>query len=202
MFKKMFAIGLVAALWVAAYAAAPMSVDSAHSNVSFSLPILGGLSKVTGKFGQFTADINFDEKDITKSSVVAKIKTDSISTGIGARDNHLKTADFFDAEKYPEITFTSKKVEKKGGKYILTGDFSMHGVTKEISFPFTIHGNCADKKAAKVEPPCGFKATLQLNRKDYGIAYERKDNADFMGDVVDVDLDILTRTPPPPRPAQ
>ena len=198
MFKKIFATALVATLWVAAYVATPMSVDSAHSNVSFSPPILGGMSKVTGKFGQFTADINFDEKDITKSSVVAKIKTDSISTGIGARDNHLKTADFFDAEKYPEISFTSKKVEKKGGKYILTGDFSMHGVTKEISFPFTILGNCADKKAA-VEPPCGFNATLQLNRKDYGVAYERKDNADFMGDVVDIDLNILTRKPPAPK---
>ena len=198
MFKKIFVTALVATFWVAAYAATPMSVDSAHSNVSFSLPILGGMSKVTGKFGQFTADINFDEKDITKSSVVAKIKTDSISTGIGARDNHLKTADFFDAEKYPEISFTSKKVEKKGGKYILTGDFSMHGVTKEISFPFTILGNCADKKAA-VEPPCGFNATLQLNRKDYGVAYERKDNADFMGDVVDIDLNILTRKPPAPK---
>ncbi|MBX3281945.1 MAG: YceI family protein [Acidobacteria bacterium] len=200
MFKKALAVTLVAVLWVAAYAAVPMTTDSAHSNVSFSLPILGGLSKVTGKFGQFSADINFDEKDITKSSVVAKIKTDSISTGIGARDNHLKTADFFNAEKYPEITFTSKKVEKKGGKLILTGDFSMHGVTKEISFPFTVHGNCADKKAAAAAPPCGFKASLQLNRKDYGIAYERKDNPDFMGDVVNVELDILTRTPPPAKP--
>ncbi len=200
MFKKIFAIALVATFWVAAYAAsAPLAVDSNHSSVSFNLPILGGLSKVTGKFGQFKADLNFDKSDITKSSVVATIRADSISTGIGARDNHLKTADFFDVEKYPEITFKSKKVEKKGGKYILTGDFSMHGVTKEISFPFTISGSCADKKAEAVDGPCGFSATLQLNRKDYGIAYERKDNADFMGDVVNVDLSILTQKPAPPK---
>ncbi|MBE7515672.1 MAG: YceI family protein [Chloracidobacterium sp.] len=200
MFKKIFAATLVATLWVAAYAAsAPLAVDPNHSSVSFSLPILGGLSKVTGKFGSFKADLNFDKSDITKSSVVATIKADSISTGIGARDNHLKTADFFDVEKYPEITFKSKKVEKKGGKYILTGDFSMHGVTKEISFPFTISGSCADKKASAVDGPCGFNATLQLNRNDYGISYGRKDNPDFMGSVVNVDLSILTQKPAPAK---
>lgn len=196
MYKKILSVLAIAMFWVTAYAATTtLQVDPNHSNVSFSLPILGGISHVTGKFGSFTADLNFDKQDVTKSSVAAKIKTESISTGITARDNHLRTPDFFDAEKYPEITFTSKKVEKKAGKYFLTGDLSMHGVTKELAFPFTIVGSCADKKTAAVAGPCGFKATLQLNRKDFGIAYERKDNANFMGDVVDIDLNLLTQEP-------
>ena len=193
MYKKILALGLISMFWVAAYAATvPLRVDPNHSNVSFSLPILGGVSHVTGKFGSFSAELNYDKQDITKSSVVAKIKTDSISTGIGARDNHLKTADFFDAAKYPEITFTSKKVEKKGGKYLLTGDFSMHGVTKEISFPFTVVGNCADKKAAEVAGPCGFKASLQINRKDYGLTWNQvlETGGVLVGEKIEIEIDV------------
>ena len=195
MIKRSFAIALLAIFFISAYAATPMAVDMAHSNVSFSVPIAGGLSAVTGKFGQFKVDLNFDEVDITKSTVEATIKTDSISTGIAARDNHLKTPDFFDAAKYPEITFKSKKIEKKGKSFMMTGDFSMHGVTKEISFPFTMVGNCYDKKAQKATLPCGFNATLKIDRRDYGISYARKDNADFIGNIVDVNLNMLAVQP-------
>jgi polyisoprenoid-binding protein YceI len=84
-------------------------IDTNHSTVGFSIPIMGGLSKVNGKFTDFTVILTNDEKDITKSSVSVIIKATSINTGIPARDNHLRTADFFDVEKYPEITFRSKR---------------------------------------------------------------------------------------------
>ena len=199
MFKRLFSMALIATFFLTAYAAIPFSVDTAHSNVGFSVPIAGGLSQVSGKFGQFSVNLNFDENDITRSTVEATIKADSISTGIGARDNHLKTADFFDAAKFPEITFKSKKIEKKGKSLIMTGDFSMHGVTKEISFPFAMIGNCYDKKAGKATPPCGFSATLKIDRRDYGVSYARKDNPEFIGNIVDVDLNMLAVAPKPSK---
>lgn len=199
MFKKFFSIALIATFFLTAYASTPMSVDTAHSNVGFSVPIAGGLSHVTGKFGQFNVNLNFDEADITRSTVEATIKTESISTGIGARDNHLKTADFFDAAKFPDITFKSKKIEKKGKALILTGDFSMHGVTKEISFPFEVVGSCYDKKADKATLPCGFVANLKIDRRDYGISYARKDNAEFIGYIVDINLNMLAVQPKPAK---
>ncbi len=197
MLKRFVSIALVATLWLSVYAATPFSVDTAHSNVGFSVPIAGGLAQVTGKFGQFSVNLNFDETDITKSTVEATIKADSISTGIVARDNHLKTPDFFDAAKYPEITFKSKKVEKKGKGYILTGDFTMHGVTKEVSFPFTVVGNCYNQKAKSVTPPCGFSANFKLDRRDYGISYGRKDDPNFIGNVIDINLNMLAVKPRP-----
>ncbi len=199
MLKKLFSIVMVAMLWLTAFGAIPLSVDTAHSNVGFSVPIAGGLAQVTGKFSQFNVNLSFDENDITKSTVEATIKADSISTGIVARDNHLKTVDFFDAAKYPEITFKSKKIEKRGKSYMMTGDFSMHGVSKEISFPFAMVGNCYDKKAQKPTLPCGFSASLKLDRRDYGITYARKDNADFIGNVIDVNLNMLAVQPRPAR---
>src|SRR5262245_61824658 len=82
-------------------------IDMNHSNVGFSVPIMGGLSKVRGKFTDFTVNLTNDEKDITKSSVSVVIKATSINTGIDGRDRHLRTADFFDVEQFPEITFQS-----------------------------------------------------------------------------------------------
>jgi polyisoprenoid-binding protein YceI len=199
MFKKLFSISVIAILWMTAYGATPMAVDTAHSNVGFRVPIAGGLAQVTGKFSSFSVNLNFDEKDITKSTVEATIKADSISTGITARDNHLKTADFFDVAKYPEIKFVSKKIEKKGKSYMLTGDFTMHGVTKEISFPFVMVGNCYDKKAEKATLPCGFAATLKLDRRDYGISYARQNDANFIGYIIDVDLNMLAVQPRPAK---
>jgi polyisoprenoid-binding protein YceI len=197
MIKKIISFTLVATFYLSVYAATPFSVDTAHSNVGFSVPIAGGLASVSGKFGQFSVNLNFDETDITKSTVEATIKADSINTGIAGRDTHLKTPDFFDVAKYPEITFKSKKVEKKGKSLMLTGDFSMHGVTKEISFPFTLVGNCYDQKAKTVAPPCGFSANLKINRADYGITYARKDDANFIGTVIDVNLNLLAVKPKP-----
>ena len=165
-------------------------VDAAHSTVGFSVPILGGMSRVTGKFTEFNINIAHDEADITKSSVAATIKTASINTGIARRDDHLRTADFFDAEKFPEITFQSKRIEKKGDKYFAIGDLSMHGVTKEITLPFNITGV---NKNPSGQATYGFSARLPINRNDYGISYKRRDNPAFIGDTVEIQIDLITR---------
>ncbi len=96
--------------------------------------------KSTVNFIDFTVTLTNDEKDITKSSVSVVIKAASINTGITARDNHLRSADFLDVEKYPEITFQSKRIEKKGKQLFAVGTFTMHGVSKEIALPFQITG--------------------------------------------------------------
>lgn len=174
--------------------AATYEVDTAHSTVGFSVPILGGLSQVSGKFSDFTATIVYDEADVTKSSVVAKIKTASIDTGIERRDAHLRNPDFFDAEKYPEITFQSTRVEKKGKQFVAHGTLTMHGVSKEISIPFTVTGKNTnpDKKTV-----FGFSGRLTLNRRDYGIAYQNKANPQFIGDEIQIELNLITRPAAP-----
>lgn len=196
MLKRIFAISLIATLFLTTYAATPTTFDVNHSNVSFGVPILGGLAQVTGKFTQFDVNLNFDENDITKSTVAATIKTASIDTGIEGRDKHLRNHDFFEVEKFPEIKFVSNRVEKKGKMMTLTGDFTMHGVTKEISFPFAMIGNCFDKKEKKAAQ-CGFAATLKIDRRDYGMNYVNKSNADFVGNIIDVHLNLLTRLAKP-----
>lgn len=171
--------------------------DVAHSNVGFSIPILGGLSHVRGKFTDFNVTIIYDDADVTRSSVSAVIKTASIDTGIERRDAHLRNPDFFEAEKYPEITFQSKRIEKKGDQLIAHGPFTMHGATKEIALPFKINGV---RKAADGKTVLGVTARAVINRRDFGINFSRPDNPDFLGDEVEVELNIVTRAASPQQP--
>lgn len=140
--------------------------DKAHTFIQFKVTHTG-LIEVPGFFRDFTGSVNFDAKDITKSTVEFTAKATSIDTGVAARDNHLRSADFFEVEKYPEITFKSTKVEKKGKGYLLTGDFTMKGVTKSITFPFQIAGwlPANDKSGGKM----GIAAETTINRRDYGV---------------------------------
>jgi polyisoprenoid-binding protein YceI len=177
-------------------------VDTAHSNVAFAVPILGGLARVRGKFTDFKVDIVHDEADVSKSSVRAVIKAASIDTGIERRDAHLRNADFFEVEKHPEITFESKRVERRGQAFVAHGTFTMRGVAKEIELPFTING--VRKNPASGAATIGVSSRLTLNRKDYGVSFSRPDNPDFLGDQIEIELDLVTRpaggTPPAPQP--
>lgn len=166
-------------------------IDNAHSTVGFSVPILGGLSQVKGKFTDFAITLNHDEKDITKSSVNVVIKATSVDTGIERRDAHLRNADFFDVEKFPEITFKSERIEKKGKQFIAHGPLTMHGVTKEIALPFTVTGTY--KNPTNNKTTVGYSAKMVLNRRDYGINYARQDNPTFVGDDITVEIELVTR---------
>ena len=169
--------------------------DVAHSNIGFSVPIAGGLSTVRGKFTDFNVSIVYDDKDITKSSVNAVIKATSVDTGIERRDNHLRTADFFDVEKNPEIIFKSSRIEKKGKGFIAHGTFTLRGVAKEIALPFTINGVTRDEKTGKTT--LGVTARTSINRKEYGVSFSNKDNPTFLGDMIDIELNIITRAAAP-----
>ena len=169
----------------------PYPIDNNHSTVSFSVPILGGLSQVKGKFMDFAITLNNDEKDITKSNVSVVIKATSINTGIEGRDRHLRTADFFDVEKFPEITFKCEHIEKKGKQYIAHGPLTMHGVTKPIALPFTVTGTFKNPTTNKIS--VGYSAKMVLNRRDFGINYARQDSPTFVGDNITVEIELVTR---------
>lgn len=198
--KKLFILPLLAILVAASpffAATTKYETDVNHSNIGFSIPIMGGLSHVRGKFTDFKVSIVYDDKDVTKSSVDAVIKTTSIDTGVEGRDKHLRTADFFDAEKNPEITFKSSRIEKKGKGFIAHGTFTMHGVAKEIALPFQING--VDRNQTTGKTVLGATARTTINRRDYGINYSRKDLPNFVGDMVEIELNIITRAATPEK---
>ena len=195
MLKKIFLPVLLFAVTTVAQVADTMRVypiDNNHSTVGFSVPIFGGLSQVKGKFTNFTITLNADEKDITKSSVSVVIKATSIDTGIEGRDRHLRNADFFDVEKYPEITFKSERVEKKGKQFIAHGPLTMHGVTKQIALPFSVTGTMKNPTSNNLSA-VGYSARMVLNRRDFGINYSRRDNPTFVGDNITIEIDLVTR---------
>ncbi|MCS6874578.1 MAG: YceI family protein [Pyrinomonadaceae bacterium] len=142
--------------------------DQAHTAIGFRVKHLG-LVEVPGYFRNFTGTIKYDAKDISKSSVEFSAKTASIDTGVEARDGHLRSADFFDVEKYPEMTFKSTKVEKLANGYQITGDLTIKGVTKQISFPFQITGILP--KNQRSTERMGVVAETKINRRDFGITY-------------------------------
>ena len=161
-------IGLTAAAVLAlshARAADNYKIDPAHSSVGFSVRHMG-VSNVKGHFDEFVGSLVLDNGSIQAATATIQVK--SVNTGIERRDNHLRTADFFEAAKYPEITFKTKKVEKSGDQTILIGDFTMRGVTKELRLPVTLSGPVKDPQG---NTRIGLEAKATVNRKDYGMKF-------------------------------
>ena len=163
-------------------------VDPKHSYIGFRVMHMG-LAEVPGAFRDFSGSINYDGKDVSKSSVNFTAKVTSVDTGVAPRDNHLRTADFFEVEKYPDMTFKSTKVEKKGDKWEVTGDFTLKGVTKQIIIPFTVNGMMKDQKG---NVKMGISAQTTINRQDYGVKYGNKlpDGTLALSDMVKIDLQL------------
>ena len=142
--------------------------DRAHSFIGFKVKHMG-LIEVPGYFRDFTGAVTYDAKEPAKSTVQFTAKATSVDTGVGGRDTHLRSADFFEVEKFPELSFKSTKVEKKGSGWMVTGDFTLKGVTKTISFPFNISGFLpADQRSGG---KMGITAETSINRRDYGVNY-------------------------------
>jgi polyisoprenoid-binding protein YceI len=159
--------------------------DTAHTLVGFTVRHLV-ITKVRGKFNEFVGTITYDENDVTKSSLHGTIKTASIDTDDAKRDEHLRSTDFFDAATHPEITFASKRVEKKGEGYVMIGDLTIRGTTKEVAMPFTLTGKITHRGKTRI----GFEASLQINRKDFGVSYHRLTDTGglVVSDTVDIEL--------------
>jgi polyisoprenoid-binding protein YceI len=144
-------------------AADTYKIDPAHTSVSFTISHLV-ISEVAGRFNEVAGEITLDDGALTGAK--ATIQTKSIDTQVAKRDDHLRTADFFDAEKYPTITFESTKVTKDGDKTIVTGKFTMHGTTKEIQLPVTVKGPIKDQRG---NSRVGVLAETTIDRTDFGM---------------------------------
>jgi polyisoprenoid-binding protein YceI len=197
MHRKIFAFILLLSLlsMSTALAAERYDIDTAHSFVTFTIDHLG-LSKAKGSFRDVSGAIMYDAKDISKSAVEVNIKTASINTNNEARDKHLRSADFFDAEKYPEMTFKSRRVEKRGSDYVATGDLTIHGVTKEVSMPFKLNGPVKDMSGAM---RLGVEAILKINRQDFGITWSKTLDTGglLVGNEVSIDISVEAVIPKP-----
>lgn len=176
------------ALAPAAFAApVKYSIDKAHSEAGFEVRHF--FSKVHGRFTDVQGSIVYDDQDPARISVDASAVAASVSTSNERRDGHLKTGDFFDVEKYPTLTFKSTKVTANGkNKYKVAGDLTMRGVTKPVVFDaeFLGAGNTGGGNKA------GFSATTVVNRKDFGINWNKTlDNGGVMlGDDVTIALSV------------
>jgi polyisoprenoid-binding protein YceI len=145
------------------------NIDPDHSSVGFKVKHLM-VSNVNGNFNKHTGVVEIDDKDITKSKVEVIIDTASINTNVTKRDEHLRSADFFDVAKYPTMTFISKKVTKAGkDKLNITGDLTLHGVTKEVVLD--VEGPSVESKDPWGNFRKGASATTRINRKDFGLVW-------------------------------
>lgn len=163
-------------------------VDPAHSRVSFSIRHM--MSKVTGEFKDYQGTFKFDEAKKTFSDANIQIKATSISTGIEKRDGHLRSPDFFDVAKFPTLTATTGTVKSVGGnKYAWNTDLTIHGVTKPVVFELEFLGAAKDPWGKSM---AGFHAKTKINRKDFGLQWNKAIEAGgfMVGDDVEITLDV------------
>lgn len=170
--------------------AATWNIDPDHSSVGFKVKHLM-VSNVSGNFNKHSGVVEIDEKDITKSKVEVTIDTTSINTNVAKRDEHLRSADFFDVAKYPTMTFVSKKVAKAGKDRLnVTGDLTLHGVTKEVVLD--VEGPSVESKDPWGNFRKGATATTRINRKDFGLTWNAalETGGVVVGDEVIIVLEI------------
>ena len=142
-------------------------LDPAHSAAQFAVRHMG-ISTVRGNFTKLSGTVQYDPADLTKSSVEATIETGSVNSRVDMRDNDLRSEKFFDAAKFPNITFKSKRVESGGeGKLKVTGDLTIHGVTKEVVLD--VDGPTQPFKDPRGNSHMGASATATINRRDFGV---------------------------------
>jgi polyisoprenoid-binding protein YceI len=162
------------------------AIDTVHSTVGFSVRHLM-VSKVRGTFNDFTGAITVAEDGT--AAVTAEIQVASIDTKNTDRDDHIKSADFFDAEQYPTATFTSTAVRAKGDDYVVEGEFTLHGVTRPVELALEFNGV---NPGMGNGPVAGFEATTVLNRKDFGITIDMplEGGGAVVGDKITITLEI------------
>ena len=165
------------------------NIDAAHSGVHFSIRHMV-ISKVRGRFAKYAGSIDLDDADLARSTVQVTIDAASIDTGVADRDTHLRSADFFDVEKFPELRFRSRKIEKVAeGRYRVLGDLTIRDVTREVTLDVGYGGQATDPWG---NVRAGFVAKTSLDRKDFGLTWNQVLEAGgiLVGERVDIDLEI------------
>lgn len=169
-------------------AVATWNIDASHSLAEFSVRHMM-VSTTRGQFQDVTGTLQLDESDITKSSVEATIGVASITTRDEKRDGHLRSADFFDAETFPTITFKSTSVAKKGDEYIVTGDLTIRGNTRSVELKTEFNGVNTNPWGGRV---AGFSADTEISRKDFGLEWNvaLETGGVLVGDKVKIHLEV------------
>jgi polyisoprenoid-binding protein YceI len=174
-------------------AAQKWQIDRSHSDIAFTVRHMM-IAKVHGRFLRWQGELWLDEKDLSQSRVSIEIEAASIDTAEAKRDAHLRSADFLDAEKYPKVTFKSTFIEPKGSKLRVTGDFTLRGVTKQITFDAELLGHAKDPWGNE---KIAFTGQASIEREDYGAKWNQALEAGGMlvGKQVAVDLELQAIAP-------
>jgi len=146
------------------------TIDADHTNIGFKVRHLM-VSNVKGEFRDFSGTVTLDERDVSKSAVKVSINTASINTGVAKRDDHLRSADFFDVQKYPTMSFVSRKVIKTGERLQLQGDLTIRGITRPVNLDI-------QELTAEIKDPGGMirrgaTALGRINRRDFGLTWNK-----------------------------
>jgi len=184
-----FAAALFTAVASASAQVSKWQIDPAHSEADFTVRHMG-ISNVHGRLGNLNGALTLDEKDITKSNVNATVDVTTVDTGVAQRDTHLKSPDFFDVAKFPQMTFVSKSLSNNNGQLQLIGDLTLHGVTKSVTL--ALDGPSKEQADPYGKIRRAFSATTMIHRQDFGLNWNGnlKSGDTVVGDDVKVELDI------------
>lgn len=164
-------------------------LDGGHSSMRFSVKHMG-IANFNGSFERFDLTLKTVGEDFSTMEVEFSADVNSINTANKMRDEHLMSEDFFNAEKFPKLTFKSKSVKKKGkNTYLISGDFTMHGVTKTVELTAVHNATVKVKDEGKEIPLAGLKVSGSVKRSDYGVSPDFKDIADEV--FLDADLEVF-----------
>lgn len=192
MYKKLTKIVLlsITIFTTTLFASDELVIDKSHSEVGFSIKHMM-ISNVKGKFHEFDADIEYDTKNKKFESLSATVEATSIDTGIEKRDNHLRSADFFEVSKFPNITFEMTSYSASGDEGVMTGDLTIHGVTKSVKLDVTVNGTIKDNSG---NTRIGFTLEGKINRKDFGLTWNKIVEAGgfAVGDKVKITIELST----------
>ncbi|WP_426752768.1 YceI family protein [Myxococcus sp. Y35] len=165
------------------------NIDTTHSGIHFSVRHMV-IAKVRGSFRKFSGAVSLDEQDVTSSSVAVTIETGSIDTGVEQRDNHLRSPDFFDVEKFPSIRFKSTKVEKTSGNGLkVTGDLTIRDITREVVLE-------AEQLGVGKDPwgnvKAAFEAKTSVDRRDFGLTWNQalETGGVLVGEKIEIALEV------------
>jgi polyisoprenoid-binding protein YceI len=164
------------------------SIDKAHSDLLFQVRHL--VTRVRGRFTDFAGTVSFDPESPSASSVAVTINAASIDTGTPDRDTHLRSADFFDVETYPTLTFVSSRINRTSDeRFHVTGTLTIHGVAREVTLPVTYLGLAKDPWGNE---RAGFEAEITISRKDFGLAWNAvlETGGFVVGDDVKITLSV------------
>jgi polyisoprenoid-binding protein YceI len=184
-FVKVVVLGVFMSFTTVEVEAPEWHIDNNHTSISFEVTHF--FTPVAGSFKDFEGNLHFDPENLTESSASFVVEVASVETDNKKRNNHLQSADFFDAEKYPEMKFISSSFEKNGNDYIINGKLTIRDVTKDVHIPVKLLG-LGEHPMKKSKLITAMRAEFSLNRNDYGVGTGSWSATAVVGDEVKISI--------------